>query len=392
MNFYPLRFLLLVAGLIISVHAQRTCTGKIQGPRVITHSITVSSSCWLEDVTVTGSLTVTTGASLITTGNVSVSGSLRGADARELNLGGYLNVLGGLSAIRTAKLSIAAGANVGMVNLVDVPHFRASGTMTSINAMGGGPIVLRGARVLGGGIRRTQVTANPAGNSDVVICGGTVGGGIAMSGVSGSVKAVVSPTCAPSEMSGTIMVDKGIGSILIVGNVMRAADVLIGEQVGDVTLTNAVVSDLSMSRITGNILFQGVKSNSDSTINLNTGSITVTGGSLNGDMLLTGNSGPITIRNNNLNNEMMSITANTGMVTVSGNRGFNGVINENGGVTFINNQSGGASITKNFKKTTIHGNSFGLGGLICADNAPAPTGYGNTFNRLAVRSGQCGSF
>jgi len=392
MSFHPLRYLLLLTVLIFSVQAQTICSGQIRGPRVITQSITVRGSCWLEDVTVTGSLTVPTGGSLITTGNVSISGSLRSAGARELSLRGYLNVLGGLAAVRTNKVFIAGGASVGMVSLVDVPNFRASGTITSINAMGGGPILLYGARVLGGGIRRSQVNENPLGNSDVVICGGVIGGGIAMSGVQGSIRAVVSRNCAPSEMSGTIMVDKGTGSVSIVGNVMRAADLLIGEQIGNVNIADAVVSDVSMSRITGNIRFTRVKSNSDSTITGNTGSITVVGGALGGDMLLTTNTGSINIQNNNLMNEMMTIQANTGMVTVSGNRGFSGSINENGGVTFVNNQAFGAFISKNSGRSIIRGNSFGLGGLGCDGNSPAPMGGNNNFNRLAVRSGQCSRF
>lgn len=362
----------------------------VSARNVFANVVADSGVCWLENVNITGSVQVGAGAALITTGQVMVSGSITAVGSTEVDVRGVLRVLGGFSAADVGRVHVGPSATMGIVSLSNVAAFKASGSMTSINAMGGGPIVLTGAKVLGGGIVRRGTVGGSAGGpaQDLTICGSTVMGGIMMSETTGNLNAVVTAACAPSELTGTVMVDKGTGNIKIVGNAMRAADVIIGEQNGNVLLADAVASDLSITRVSGSVQLIRVLADSDSALSMILGDIMMQGSTLGGDMLMTGNKN-IRLAGNNLGNEMLTITANRGRVVVVNNNGFSGSISENQGVVFTGNTARGAFISKNSGPSEISNNKLGLGGLGCDGNVPPPTGGNNTYVALARPLGQC---
>ncbi len=376
----------LLAALALTAYG-RVCRGVLRGQTIFSDVTVPSGVCWLEDVRVTGSVRVGSGASIATMGRVAISGSMMVSGAREAQLRGNLTILGGFTASNTPRVAIGSIANVGMASVSNVGFMVVQGSMTSLSIAGGGRVEIRGGRVLGGGVSRRGSASDKPG-ADLVVCGATVLGGITMSMVPGNLNADVNQFCRPSELSGAVLVEKGVGNVKIVGNAMRAADVLITDQTGNVTIGNAVVSDMSMSRVVGSIHLDRVQADSDSNISGNRGPITMTNSALGGDMILANNQA-VTVRGNQLGNEMLTISGNSGFVTVAGNTGFSGSILENEGVLFRNNVAFGAAITKNRRGTTITGNTLGLGGLTCADNTPPPRGGMNKFAPIAQPVGQC---
>eukprot|EP00171_Calliarthron_tuberculosum_P016218 IDg16218t1 len=296
----------LTALLIVGTNAQR-CNSRFSGPRTVRSNLQVTGVCFLEDITITGSVTIANGASLTTSGNVTVFGSLFALGSGRITLNGHLRVLGrALFSEMNAKVFVGPHANIGTVSLSNVRRFIARGAMNSINAAGGGLIELRGARILGGGVSRLGGEA-----SSLIVCGATVRGGMTLRGVTGDLIAVAGRGCGASSLTGAVIVSGGVGDVHISGNLMLAADVIISEHVGDVIFSNAGMSDLALSRIKGALSLTGVTTDSDSSITLISGPVHVTDSIFSGDLII-GNSNAVTLSGNAFGNEFVTITANLG--------------------------------------------------------------------------------
>lgn len=376
------RFVVLffVALLSSSVHA-RACVGVLSGGSVFTDVI-INDVCVLRDIMITGSVVVGPGGSLRTMGSVSVSGTMSASGSGPVSLNGNVKVFGGFTASNVpATISIGSGADLGGVMLTNVNRLIARGKIGGLMVSGGGAVELRpGAKVLGGGISRMGGEA-----SDIVICGATVTGGISMTRVTGSLIAEAGLGCPPSELSGAVMVLEGTGDVRISGNQMRAADVIVSNQVGNVKMTDTGLSDLALSSITGGVTLNRVNADSDGSVTLLKGPLSITNSIFSGDLILSNNQA-VTLRGNSFSNEVVSVTGNSGPVVVVGNRDFSTSLTENTVVDFSRNNARSAFIAKNTGSVDINGNE--LGGIGCADNV-APMGVGNTYTPLAVRTGQC---
>lgn len=369
--------ILSLLALVAIAQAQTVCNGVINSPPVITSDVTITNApCVLNGVNITGSVVVTNGGSLSTVGNVNVFGSIRGTSAGSMYLGGKLWLGGGFVASGVPTVRVGPGANIGSTMLSNVDSFILQGSTVMLQSAGDGNILVRGGKVLGGGIARTMSKGS------ISLCGAYIRGGISMTGVTGHLVAAGGATCAPNRITGTIAVTKSTGDVRISGGTLTGADFLISELVGDIDVRNARLSDLNMARVTGGVLIDSVIADSDGLFTRITGDVFVTRSSLGGDFAITGN-GKVTVVNNNFANEVVAISGNKGPVSVTNNQNFSAILVENTGLTFRGNQARTAEISKNIGVTAVNNNR--AMSLSCADNA----NIAGTNNVASFKFGQC---
>ncbi len=174
----------------------------------------------------------------------------------------------------------------------------------------------------------------------------------------------------------------------ITGATITAGDLNVVEQTGDVAIRDADLSDISIDKITGNVLLRNVNLDSDASIVETDGSVTLRDSSVQGDFGVEGNTGTVDILDNNFNNEGISVSGSLGFVTVTGNTALSAGLEGNAGVNFSNNNGLNAEISKNTVGTTVNNNV--LATLTCVDNVPPPTGSGNTVTTPDTE--QCAGF
>ncbi len=361
--------------------AQVTCQGVLDNPGVIESDVFVEGGfCTIRNVNITGSVFVSEGGMLLTSGKVLISGSLTASMSKDITLRGRLQVNGGVFVSDSdATIIVGANANVGTVDIHGGATLIARGTMSSVNAIRSGKVKISGGRITGGGVFRE------GGDGDLVICGATVRGGISLKEMNGNLEAVSRANCEPSILLGAVIVEKGNGNVRIIGNTLSSGDLIVVEQEGNIVVRNATLSDLNLNRVKGNIVLDQVTADSDASITETTGTVMMSRSKLDGDFSLSEN-GAVEITNNNFGLEFVKIE-NSGSVTVTGNSDFSISLIENEGVTFRNNNARFAEISKNFDGVTISENT--LGSISCSDNVPAPSGNGNMITGPAT--GQCAS-
>ncbi len=363
--------------------AEVVCKGMLNSPKVITTDVKVEgSSCVLQNVNITGSVTVLKSGSLTTMGKVNVFGCVHAFKPQSLNLGGKLRVNGGLSVMdSSAAVLVGLQAYVGTVSITNVNNFIAQGAMTSLSVAESGSVALYGASVLGGGVFRR------GGNGNTEFCGANIKGGVSLSGVNGNLQAVASISCGQTSITGTVSATKGSGNVHIAGGKLFASDFIVKEQKGDVSVMNAIVSDVSIDKLTGSVLLQDVQADSDAGFFGVTGTVTVRGSKFDGD-LNVGSNNAVRLESNNFGLEVVTVSGNKGLVSVTGNTDFSISLTENNGVEFNNNDVRFAEINKNKNTVMINGNT--AQSLSCSENNPAPIGSGN---KISIPSpGQCAKF
>lgn len=228
--------------------------------------------------------------------------------------------------------------------------------------------------------------------------------------------------------STTIAVTRGTGDVRLAGATLSAGDLIVIEQHGDVLLYSTSLSDIKVQGITGNVILDGVTTDSDTSIVGITGnvkiesselrdlfgdveiksvgdvtlsntaiasdmSITDSGAvaldllTLDGDVILISNGG-VNFTRNYVSLEDVMILNNTGPIIVNKNVDLSLSITENDDVTVTGNTFTYAEVSKNSGGVSIVGNTGEK--LNCSDNNPAPTGLFNTITELA--DGQCAGF
>lgn len=460
--------LALAAGLFVSTlgvpaaHAATLCFGFLTGAH--DDVIVDGMSCTLDGALVRGNVVVSNGGTLATTrdgaeilgalnvnggGDVgldftNLSGGATLTQSANLSIGDGTTVIGAISLTDSGDVAIAETAMVGSLSLLNSGTITANGTLASIISTGSLGITLDGAAVPGG------ITMDRATGS-LTSCGAAIGGsGIFVTQTIGQVMLDGSKRSCPPTMidDGSLVVEKGTGTVLVVG--ADLFDLIVLDQIGDVVvsdtkfLTGASLSDLSISGLNGNVSLTGVTADSDASIGTVTGNVTVdefvlsgdtaitgtigtvtmtalavtgdtrvtgtlgdvtlNGSALVGDAVITLGSGAVTVTKTSFSLEDALITGNAGPVLVDRNCDLNLVISENNMVTITNNNEADAtkakvtcngdgfgftnvSVTKNTAGVSIVDNTGEL--LSCADNVPAPTGANNTFT---ITDGQCAGF
>lgn len=376
--------LFVVLGVFALASAQFDCKGFVSSPKVITSDVTViGSNCVLSGVNITGNVRVTQGGSLTTQGITNINGCLHGFQAGDMNLQGTLKVGGGLAVLESqATVTVGPKASVGTVSVTMIKHFVSTGEMTSLSVAESNNVHIFGGKITGGGVFRR------GGNGQTLLCGVNIFGGISLGMVTGDLMSVKGPSCGPITLKGAISVMKGKGQVQFSGGSFEGTDMLVEQQAGNVVIDNVAFSDVLITGHTGAVSLKNIKLDSDTSINGVSGTVTLDNIMTDGDLKLE-NSGAVNIINNNFGLEVVSVTGNSGPVKVTGNKDFSIMLAENKDVTFNNNNVRVASITKNTGITSINNNKvFDGGALSCADNSPAPVGFGNTVP-LAATAGQC---
>jgi len=366
-----------LALLALSVNAQRVCNGVIDSPRVITSDVSITNApCVLENVNITGSVTVSNGGSLSTVGVVNVFGSISGNGAGSMYLGGKLWLGGGFMASNSPTVRVGPQVRLGAAMLSKVGTFILQGTAVSVTSTGDGNIIMRGGTILGGGIARSTSKGS------ISLCGASIRGGISVTGITGHIIAAAGASCAPNRITGTIAVSKSTGDVRVSGSTLTGADLLLNEIVGDIDVRNARLSDLNVGQVTGGVYMDSVVADSDGRFGMISGPIFVTKSRLGGDFSIMGNN-KVTVTGNDFGGESVNILGNKGPVLVTNNKNFIAIMNENTGLTFNNNQASSALISKNLGATSIVNNNARA--LSCTDNEQL-SGRGNT---AVFKFGQC---
>lgn len=380
---------LLALAIPTSASAQQRCRGTLGGS--YDDLVVSGGTCTLDGALVRGSVQVNRG-NLVTRGSTQINGSVLGDGARRITLGGGTlvsggvlanrvrtieitdaDVLGGVSAIESGNLTIGAASDVSSVK------FEKSGRLVVLGAVGGiestesGRLQLDGATVFPGSVLVSK------GSGSIEICSSVVEGELKVSETSGSVEV----DCGPSVIDGTVSVEKGTGSIRLTDASLPSGDLLIVEQVGNVTVVGTSLSDVLVEKVDGNVTLTNVTTDSDTTLAGN-GNVTLQDSTFGSDAKLLEN-GRVTLRRNDFALEDISLEKNAGPVLIEDNTNFSIAVIENDRVTFRGNDFTDANISKNSGSTRIDRNAGDV--LSCSDNSPAPTGSGNVIRELA--DGQC---
>lgn len=366
-----------------AVHAVVFCKGVLNAGNPVTTDVivTAGSICTIADVNITGTVFVGSGASLVTSGSVPISGSVLKSGSGSVNLGGSTTVNGGLIASDSAgAITIGSNVNVGSLLVSDVGSLKLEGTSTIVTANGAGDIEINGGSILGGGLNRQSATGS------VTLCGATVFGGISLEQVEGDFS-MESVGCAPTSIKGTISVTKGKGSITIAGADTTAVDLVVTEQLGDVSVSNTKLSDISVSQLDGSLSLVSVIADSDGTIESVKSKVLVQGSMFDGDLTVNDLEGDLILDGNNFGLEDLSVVDISGFITVQNNVEFGIILTKNKGIKFVNNTVVDAEFNGNKSPVTINDNTFQ--GLSCVENSGL-TGTGNTVETAAP--GQCAAF
>jgi len=378
---------LCVLALVLAIaNSQKICTGVISngnGPNPITSDVLVpaGSTCTINGVNITGSVFVQQGAGLSTIGKSRVFGVINAIDCGSLFLTGKLSVSGGVSVTKCKQVDVGKQANVGSLTTVDTGSVILQGSVALLSVRGNGNLIISGGKVMGGGILRQGAIGS------TTLCGATILGGIKMEAVTGDFNAAASAACGPSDISGTIEIGKGTGSLKVGGGMLLGADLIVFNQKGNVDFFNSHLSDVSIKSVTGFVKLNGIQADSDAGISGVTKTITVTKSSFDGDFGILNNPGGVTITGNEFTLEDLLISGN-GFVSIKNNANFSFVATENKGISITDNKFiTTASISKNTVSTSILRNSFTS--LSCADNAGSFSGAGNS---VIFGTGQCAKF
>lgn len=366
----------LFAILLFTSQAQQSCTGTLSSPNPITSDVNVpnGASCTLA-TSVTGSISIGSGASFFTTGSVQISGGVTGSGVSQVNLGGTVTINGATQITgATTGVTIGSGVNAGSVSVADsdIVH---SGTVTSLSSSGVGTISLTGGSILGGGLAKS-------GSGNVNACGATISGGVSFTEATSSFNAIATSSCAASSITGSISLSKGTGDLTITGAELMAADINVVEMVGDVEITDAVVSDILVSTLDGSFSLNAA-ADSDTTLQGITGPIALNGFEGQGDFSIIGAQSTIDVTNSKFGNEQVSISGAVAKITMIGNMDFSVLLENNPDIQFDSN----TVLTAEFKgNTDINLNNNNFVSLICASNTNE-SGTGNT----ALANNGCGA-
>lgn len=374
-------FFCFVLSFIQLTWGQTICSGSLSGTFA---DIDVNGgSCTLNGVTVTGSVSVSNGGSLVINGASQISGSVTADGAGNVEISGTTSVLGAVEFRNSASSAISVIGDSDITSLIvsNSGDVVIGGTVGSFSVLSSSAISVAGGNITGGGLLVEQ------GNGDITLCGASIGGSVSVIETTGSLLAQQSVSCAPSTIIGSVLIEKSTGDVRLTGASLSGGDLSIVEVMGTVELVSASLSDLSITGSSGPVTFDQVITDSDVIVNGLEGSFSISGSTFSGDVSVENNA-DVSITTSSFGNESVSLKLNSGPVTFSGNQEVSVSVEECDSVTFTDNTITGASLTKNTGGVSIVGNTIAT--LSCVDNIPAPTGSANIVTILA--SGQCASF
>lgn len=364
--------------------AQLQCDGTLSSKRLLKTSVVVNGgTCTISDITISSSVHVMNGGMLKTSGDVTITGSLTAKKSGSITLGGNLNVKGDFTIEDTTATSIV-GASVSLNNLKanNGPNILLKGKTGSISARNAGFIHILGGKVSGGGI------LVESGQGALKSCDATIIGGISVVNSRGGVMISPGAGCSRSEVRGAISVQKSTGDVVIGGSQFDTADLLVTSNKGMVTVKNAGLSDVNIQSTEGNVVLDGINTDSDSSVTFTSGLVTLKNSNIKGDFKVK-EASSVMINKNHFSLEDLSISDIRNSVSFTNNNKFSASFTGNsGGVIFSNNEATVVLISKNKGQVSIKDNL--IDSLSCSDNLPYPSGSGNSIFKLA--DNQCSKF
>ena len=340
------------------------CSSQLTG--TINDNVECSGACTLNGATVNGDVICPTGSLVVNgdatvTGKISLSGSVTAAEIDTATANGALEVTsaGSLDEV------VIKSATLGSVSFLN--------TDTDLSA---------------DGLTTTTVTVT-GGNAVVELCGSSISGLVSVLEHTGNVVVDSTPAnCAATTLSGGLSAAKGSGSVTVKGATIQSGDFVVLEYTGgDVTLEDATVSDLTLTKNTGSLSVINVNVDSDTSVTSQDGNVVLRDFATLGDVtIISLLDGDVTLEDSDLGSEDITIS-NANDVTIRNNVDLNAVVQENDGlVKIVDNVSptGVFAVNKNTGGVEIDGNT--LSSLACTDNNPAPTGSDNT---VTTATGQC---
>lgn len=423
----PIFALFAVVLAVLTIANGLECTGAL-GPGDVPSGVVTSdllidgANCVVSDLNITGNVQVMGGGSLTTAGDVFIFGSVHAKNATAVTLNGNVKVFGNIEYMSEGDLMVGSDAMVGQIKIMGAADVDVRGQVESIFSAMAANLMLNGANVTNGGVTLE------GGNTTTTICGSTLSDGVISNMVFGDLMIAEDAGCASNTIGGAVNVEKGSGTVYLIGNDLPSGDLIIVEQTGNVMIKRVTLSDITVQSVTGELMIEDFMTDSDGAITLDSGSVMIkranftgdvsiqagngpvmyTGGSiagdikvdgvmgsvvlsavsLEGDTAITGTNGSVTVSDSMFKKENVVVTKTQGSVIFANNSELSVELSDNGPVQFNNNDVIDASITKNIGGVTIENNTFQI--LSCADNDPAPTGSGNVVNELA--DGQCAGF
>lgn len=340
-------------------------------------------SCTIQGAIITGSVQVINGGTLNTTGATQISGSVSGMSSGDLRLQGTTSVLGDVSSESSPSSTIVVGSNavLGKISLKDSGRVTVRGFVSAVLSENSGRVLVRGGTVGGGGIEAKL------GSGNIVLCDANVTGSVGVIERAGNLLAEESSSCPKTTITGGILIEKGNGDARVIGANFTSGDLSVVDQIGDVTITSALLSDIGISNLDGSVTLSMIETDSDVGLSGITGSVSVSSSAFSGDVGIEGSTS-VSVTGSSFANESVSVITNAGPVEFSSNTELSLEISENDDVTLTNNEIAIASISSNTGGVGIAGNT--ITELNCVDNMPPPVGSGNSI--LLIATGQCASF
>jgi len=399
-------FFLFLFGVQFSVVLGGTyCTGMMTAPESIEGDIFVhGTACLIRGVRVGGIITVRDGGVLRTDGNTYIEGSIIGEGAGNILLLGTTKLIGDVhvsNPLAGSVFIVGPHANINKIGIAGPADVLVRGTTGALGVEWGQNIVIGGGEVGGGGL------LIEGGKGKLVLCGANIGGA-KIAELKGEILAWARPGCPPSNITGSLSIEKGAGLVKIVRNSLDAGDLSVGEQDGHVEIVDTIVGDMGLNDISGTILMKQVIADSDGIVSGALKGITIIESEINGDFLVGHNTGDVVIKNNKIGGDVaieqtygnvimrnnvanyaaVSISRTLGEVHFEKNRQLSISIVENMDVYFNNNfDIRTAALQKNSGFCSIKDNY--IGSMRCLGNHEMRTFTGNTITGIA--NGQCHS-
>ena len=362
-------------------NAQVSCGGTITGT-TINSDVVCTNDCVLDGVTISGSVICSTGSLLAKggssiSGNVLISGAVTTFELADVTVLGDVDIR---DAASLTEVVIQLAATVGPVSVLNTPAvITVSGSLSTLSLSNAGALFADKLTTVGG-------ISIFSGVGDVQICGSFVGGGLSAQERNGDIKIDANAVnCEPSTLVGQFSATKGSGTIVVRGANLSAADFMVLEHTGDVTLSGAKVSDVKVMIVTGSLVLCDVRTDSDVIITEHVGNLDLKQLIIVGDFSITNVDGDVTLKDSNFNLEDVTIVLISNNLLVQNNTDLNLTVEQvSGSVDIVNNVLTVSSVNKNTGGVTITGNTIET--LSCADNVPPPSGSGNT---ILFPVGQC---
>ncbi len=378
------------------------CNGMLTQPHVIEGDVYVTgTACLIRGVKVGGVVYVRDGGVLRTDGGAYFEGSIIAEGHGNIFLLGSTKLIGDVqlsNPLPGAVFIVGPHADINKIGIMGPTDVLLRGRTGALAVEWGANVVLAG-HIGGGGFLLE------GGNGTLVLCDADVGG-MKISEMKGQILAWARPNCKPSNITGSMSVEKGAGLVKIVRNNLDAGDLSVIEQDGNVVIEDTTVGDMGISDVSGTITMKHLVADSDGIVSGSLKGITIIESEINGDFLVGHNTGNVVIEDSKIggdvaieqthgnvvlkrnvaNYAMLAISRTFGEVHFYENSQLSVSIVENMNVYFKRNKDiRTADIQKNTGRVVIKNNYVGT--MKCLANEIMAEYSYNTVTGIA--SGQC---